>query len=266
MITKIALRVFGTAWVGLLVGLPIATVAYRALAPGIGKAWDSVFTPAGTHALVLTVEETLVAVTLNTVFGIGVALVLARHRFRGAGILELIIDMPLALSPVVIGLALILCYSSTEGWIGPWLSHHGIAVIFSFPGIVAASAFVSLPYVAREILPVLQELGTEQEQAAETLGAGPWRVFLQITLPAIRWGLAYGVLLTTTRILGEYGAVTVVSGNIAGKTQTFTQYVGTEFNNLDTAGAFAGALLLAIISMAVLALLSISRRKEHQLR
>ncbi|HWD24438.1 MAG TPA: ABC transporter permease subunit, partial [Acidimicrobiales bacterium] len=194
---------------------------------------------------------------------VGIALVLARHRFRGASILELIIDMPLALSPVVIGLALILFYSPTEGWIGPWLSNHGISVIFAFPGIVAASAFISLPYVAREILPVLQQLGTEQEQAAETLGAGPWRVFFRITLPSIRWGLAYGVLLTTTRILGEYGAVTVVSGNIAGKTQTFTQYVGTQFTNLNTAGAFAGALLLAIVSMVVLALLSISRRKER---
>jgi sulfate transport system permease protein len=266
MIAKIALRSFGVVWVGILVGLPIVTVAYRALEPGFSSAWDSVFTQAGTHALVLTVEETLVAVALNTVFGVGIALVLARHRFRGAGILELIIDLPLAISPVVIGLALTLFYSKTEGWIGPWLSDRGIAVIFSFPGIVLASAFVSLPYVAREILPVLQELGTEQEQAAETLGAGPVRVFTRITLPAIRWGLAYGVLLTTTRILGEYGAVSVVSGNISGETQTFTQYVGDEFTNLDLAGAFAGALLLALVSIAVLGLLSISRQKERQTR
>jgi sulfate transport system permease protein len=265
-VTKVALRVFGVLWVGILVGLPIVTVAYRALQPGVGRAWDSVFTAAGTHALVLTVEETLVALALNTVFGVGIALVLARHRFRGAAILELIIDLPLALSPVVVGLALVLFYSSTEGWVGPWLSSHGISVIFSFPGIVAASAFISLPYVVREILPVLQELGTEQEQAAETLGAGPWRVFTRITLPAIRWGLAYGVLLTTTRILGEYGAVSIVSGNIAGRTQTFTQYVSTQFTNLNTAGAFAGALLLAMISMVVLGLLSISRRKERQAR
>jgi sulfate transport system permease protein len=264
--TKIALRVFGVFWVGVLVGLPIVTVAYRALQPGIGSAWDQVFTAAGTHALVLTIEETLVALAFNTVFGVGIAIALARHRFPGAGIVELIIDMPLALSPVVIGLALTLFYSSTEGWIGPWLSHRGIAVIFSFPGIVAASAFVSLPYVAREILPVLQELGTEQEQAAETLGAGPWRVFSRITLPAIRWGLAYGVLLTSTRILGEYGAVSIVSGNIAGRTQTFTQFVATDFTNFDTAGAFAGAFLLSLISIAILGLLSISRRKEREAR
>jgi len=266
VITKVALRIFGVVWVGILVGLPLFMVTYRALQPGIGHAWDQVFTPTGIHALVLTIEETLVALALNTVFGVGAALVLARHRFRGASILELIIDMPLALSPVVIGLALVLFYSSGEGWIGPWLATHGITVIFSFPGIVAASAFVSLPYVAREILPVLQELGTEQEQAAETLGAGPWRVFSRITLPAIRWGLAYGVLLTSTRILGEYGAVTVVSGNIAGKTQTFTQYVGTQFTNFNPAGAFAGALLLALISIVILGLLSISRRKEQEAR
>ena len=200
--------------------------------PGSAAHGTRCSTPAGAHALVLTLEEAAVAVALDTVFGVGIALVLARHRFRGAGILELIIDMPLALSPVVIGLALVLFYSSTEGWIGPWLSDHGISVIFSFPGIVAASAFISLPYVVREILPVLQELGTEQEQAAETLGAGPWRVFTRITLPAIRWGLAYGVLLTTARVLGEFGAVSVVSGNIVGHTQTLTQFVDDPVHEL----------------------------------
>ena len=258
------LRIFGVGYVGLLVGVPVGSVVYRALAPGFSSAWGSVTTPAGVHALVLTLEEGALAVACNTVFGVGIALVLARHRFRGAAVLETLVDLPLSISPVVVGLALLLCYSSTEGWIGPWLATHGVHVLFAFPGIVMAAAFVSLPYVVREVTPVLVELGDEQEQAAATLGAGPWRVFWQITLPSVRWGVAYGVLLTTARVLGEFGAVSVVSGNIIGHTQTLTQFVDDDLTNFDPAGAYAGALLLGIISMMVLAALSFSRSKERR--
>jgi len=259
-----SLRLFGALYVGLLVGLPVGSVVYRALAPGIPSAWRAVTTPAGVHALVLTLEETAVAVALNTVFGVGIALVLARHRFPGASVLEMLVDLPLSISPVVVGLAILLCYSSTEGWLGPWLATHGVHVLFAFPGIVMASAFVSLPYVVREVTPVLVELGDEQEQAASTLGAGPWTVFWRITLPSIRWGLAYGVLLTTARILGEFGAISVVSGDIIGHTQTLTQFVDTDLTNFDPAGAYAGALLLGLISMMVLTALSFSRSKEKR--
>ncbi len=260
------LRAFGLAYMGFLVGLPAGSVIWRALSPGVGSAWRAVTTPAGVHAFELTIEVALVAVVCNTVFGIGMALLLARHRFPGATVVEALIDLPLSLSPVVVGLALVLFYSSREGWLGPWLTAHGITVIFAFPGIVLASAFVSLPYVVREVLPVLQELGDEQEQAAATLGAGPFAIFWRITLPAIRWGVAYGVVLTTARVLGEFGAVSVVSGDIVSHTQTFTQFVDDAFTNFNTAGAYAGALVLGLISVVVLIALSASRRKEEALQ
>jgi sulfate transport system permease protein len=263
--TKWALRVFAILYVGFLVGVPVGSIVYHALAPGIGEAWSSVTTPDGIHALTLTLEEGVIAVALNTLFGVTAALIFARHRFPGASFVEALIDLPLSISPIVVGLALLLCYSKTEGLLGPWLSHHGIQILFSFPGIVMASAFVSLPYVVREVQPVLLELGTEQEQAAETLGAGPFVTFLRITLPSIRWAVAYGVLLTTARVLGEFGAASVVSGDIVGQTQTLTQYVDGEYTNFDAAGAYAGALLLALISLGVLAALSISRSKEKEL-
>jgi sulfate/thiosulfate transport system permease protein len=266
LVSRWGLRIFGVLYVGLLVGVPVGSVVYRALAPGFSSAYDSVTSPTGLHALVLTLEVAALAVALNTAFGLGIAIVLARHRFPGASVLEMLVDLPLSISPVVVGLALLLCYSSTEGWLGPWLATHGIHVLFAFPGIVAASAFVSLPYVVREVTPVLVELGDEQEQAAQTLGAGSWTVFWRITLPSVRWGLAYGVLLTTARVLGEFGAVSIVSGNIIGHTQTLTQFVDDDLVNFDTPGAYAGALLLALISVLVLAALSISRSKERSLR
>jgi len=265
MRTRWSLRVVGFLYVAFLVGVPVVAVVWRALAPGIASAYDSVVNADGLHALELTLETAAIAVAFNTVFGVGIAIILARHRFRGAAILELLVDLPLSLSPVVIGLALTLFYSSREGWIGGFLTEHNIAIIFAFPGIVLAAAFVSLPYVVREVLPLLQELGTDSERAAETLGAGPTTVFFKITLPAIRWGLAYGVLLTTARILGEYGAMSVVSGNIIGQTQTFTQYVAGDFTNYDAAGAYAGALVLGILSVLILATLSITRRRGEKL-
>ncbi len=176
---------------------------------------------------------------LNTVFGVGSAILLARHRFPGAGLLDAFIDLPVAVSPVVIGLALVLVYGRT-GWIGSWLAARGIEVIFSVPGIVIASAFVSIPYVARAVLPVLHEIGTEQEQAAATLGAGPFATLWRITLPSIRWALAYGVTLTTARVLGEFGAVSIVSGNITNKTETLTLFVGDQFANFNQGGRLRG--------------------------
>jgi len=193
-------------------------------------------------------------VTADTLFGVGTSLILARHRFRGAWLLDAFIDLPLAISPVVVGLSLILVYGHT-GWFGNWLAAHGIEVIFSVPGIVMASATVALPYVVREVLPVLQEIGTEQEQAAATLGASPFTVFRRITLPSIRQGLAYGITLTTARVLGEFGAVLVVSGAIEGKTQTMTLFIQASIENVQPTGAFAGAVILALIAIFVLAIL-----------
>ena len=188
-------------------------------------------------------------------------LILARHRFPGAWLLDALVDIPLAVSPVIIGLSLILVYGHT-GWWGNWLAARGITVIFSVPGIVMASAAVSLPYVVREVLPVLQEIGTEQEQAARTLGAGSLTVFRRITLPNIRRGLAYGVTLTTARVLGEFGAVSVVSGAIAGKTQTYTIFISQSIDNLQPQAAYVGAVVLCLSALIVLSLLTLTDRNR----
>jgi len=263
------LRTFVVFYLAMLVAIPVGTIAYRAFAPGLSTAWRDLTNPGGLgshdfiHALVLTLVVAAIAVPLNTVFGVGVAILLARHRFPGARFLDALIDLPIAISPVVVGLALLLVYDRT-GWIGSWLTARGITIAFSIPGIVLASAFISIPYVARSVLPVLQEIGTEQEQAAATLGAGPIVTLLRITLPSIRWGIAYGVTLTTARVLGEFGAVSLISGNRQGQTETLTLYVANQFSNYNLVGAYMGGLLLAVISLVVLGLLSLSKRKERR--
>ncbi|HEX4218440.1 MAG TPA: sulfate ABC transporter permease subunit [Acidimicrobiales bacterium] len=251
---RLPLRVVALGYLGLLVVIPVGSVFYRAFEHGFLAAWDAVTTPDALHALWLTLLVVLIAVPLNTVFGVGVSLILARHRFRGAWLLDAFVDLPLAISPVVVGLALVLVYGKT-GWFGNWLAGHGIEIIFSFPGIVMASATVALPYVVREVLPVLQEIGTDQEQAATTLGASSFTAFRRITLPSIRRSLAYGVTLTTARVLGEFGAVVIVSGAIAGRTQTLTLFIQDSIDNLNPVGAYAGAVILALIALVVLTVL-----------
>jgi sulfate/thiosulfate transport system permease protein len=260
---RYGLRVAVLVYFGLLVIVPVGLIVYRAFSSGFIAGWHALVNPGGagtsnfTHALVLTLVVMAIAVPMNAAFGVVSAIVLARHPFRGSWLFDAAIDLPVAISPVVVGLALVLAYDANTGWIGHWLAKHGIQVIFSIPGIVMASAFVAIPYVARSVLPVLQEVGTEQEQAAATLGAGPWRAFWRITMPSIRWGLAYGVTLTAARILGEFGAVSVVSGNISGRTQTMTLYISGLFENFNTVGADMGAVLLALMTFVVLGVLSI---------
>ncbi len=256
------LRIGALGYLALLVVVPVGSIFFRAFQHGFGAAWDAVTTPDALHALWLTFIVALIAVPLDTVFGVGVALILSRHRFPGAWLLDALVDVPLAVSPVIVGLALILVYGRT-GWFGNWLAAHGIQVIFSVPGIIMASATVALPYVVREVLPVLQEIGTDQEQAAITLGAKPFTVFRRITLPSIRRSLAYGVTLTTARVLGEFGAVVVVSGAIAGRTQTLTLFIQDGVENLNAVGAYAGAVILAILALAVLAVLGADRSHGH---
>ena len=252
---------------GMLVAVPVGSIAYQASLPGFCDAWQRPHQPSRPRQprlrarALLTLLVAAIAVPLNTVFGVGVAILLARHRFPGYRLLDAAIDLPIAISPVVVGFSLLLVYDKT-GWIGSWLASQGIQVAFSIPGIVLASAFISIPYVAREVLPVLQEIGTEQEQAAATLGAGPFVTLLRITLPSIRWGIAYGVTLTTARVLGEFGAVSIISGNIQGQTETLTLYVSNQFANYNLVGAYMGGLVLAVISLAVLGLLSLTKRKE----
>src|ERR671927_1435813 len=193
----------------------------------------------------------LIAVPVNTVFGVLCALVVVRQRFPGKAILNAIIDLPVAISPVVVGLALFIV-SGRAGWIGPGLLAHGLRVIFAVPGMVLATIFISLPFVVREVVPVLREIGTEQEQAAATLGASSLQTFRRITLPAIRWAVVYGVVLTTARCLGEFGAVSIVSGGIAGRTQTLTQYVQASYENFDQTGAYAASVVLAALAITTL--------------
>ena len=260
---RVVLRTGALGYVALLVVVPVGSVFYRAFEHGVVAAWDGVTSSDGLHALWLTLVVVVIAVPLDTIFGVGVALIVARHRFPGVWILDSLADIPLAVSPVVVGLALILVYGQ-GGWLGSTLAAWGIHVIFSLPGIVMASATVALPYVVREVLPVLEEIGTEQEQAAQTLGGGKVAIFRRITLPSIRSGLVYGVTLTTARVLGEFGAVAIVSGNIEGKTQTMTLFVQDSVENLDPTAAYAGAVILAVVAFAVLGVLGTGSRTRRR--
>jgi len=250
--SRLALRGIALGYLALLLAAPVGLVFYRTFEHGFSAAWQAVTTPDALHAFWLTIVMVLVAVPLNTIFGVTCALLIARHRFPGRWLLNALIDLPFAISPVVIGLALFLVYAPRNSWCGGWLADQGFQVIFSVPGMVLATIFVSLPFVVREVMPVLQEIGTDQEEAAKTLGATPWQTFWRVTLPAIRWGLTYGVVLATARALGEFGAVSVVAGNISGQTQTLPLFVKTEFDGFSLPGAYAAALVLALLAMAVL--------------
>jgi sulfate transport system permease protein len=261
--TRIGLRVVALLYLALLLAIPVGLVFYRTFEHGLGAVYDSVTTPAAIHAFWLTIEIAAIAVPLNAVFGVLTAMALVRGRFRGKNVVEAIIDLPFAISPVVIGLSLILVYGHT-GWLGSWLVDQGIQVIFAVPGMVLATIFVSLPFVVREVAPVLREIGDEQEQAAATLGANARQTFVRVTLPALRWGIAYGVVLSTARAIGEFGAVSVVSVKISGQTETLTLLVEKRFQNFDVAGAYAASALLAVIALAtLLAMTLIKPRKEH---
>jgi sulfate transport system permease protein len=262
-VARYALRFGSLGYLALLLFVPVGLVFYRAFEHGFLPAWHAVTTPEALHALWLTLLIAAIAVPANTVFGVVIALALVRSRFPGRGLVNAVVDLPLALSPVVVGLSLFLLYGR-GGWLGG-LADHGIRVLFALPGMILATMFVSLPFVVREVVPVLREIGTEQEQAAETLGASPFQVFRRITLPAIRWAVAYGVVLTTARAIGEFGAVSVVSGRIEGRTQTLPLYVQAQFEGFDTPGAYAAAVVLALIAiMVVVGLRAVQPREESR--
>ncbi len=247
----IGLRLVVLLYLAALLLGPVVMLFYRTFEHGLAPVWNAVSAPNAVHALLLSLEIVAIVVPLNTIFGVGIALLLERRRFPGRALLGLVVDLPFAISPVIVGLSLILVYGHT-GWFGNWLAQHGIEVIFSVPGMVLATAVVSLPFVARETTPVLREVGTDAEQAAATLGAGPLQTFWRVTLPAIRWGVSYGVVLTTARALGEFGAVSIVSGNIEGQTQTLPLYVSDRYENFDLTGAYTAAVLLAILAILTL--------------
>jgi sulfate transport system permease protein len=245
----------------LLLLAPLVLIFFKTFEDGIGPPIDAITSPNGLHALKLSLLMVAIAVPLNTVFGVGCALLLVRNRRRSNVMIDAVINLPFAISPVVIGLSLFLLYG-THGWFGPTLAEAGIKVLFSVPGMVLASIFVSLPFVVRETVPVLQEIGTEQEQAASTLGANAWQTFWRVTLPAIRWGVAYGVVLTAARVLGEFGAVSIVSGQISGQTETLPLFVEKQFVNFNEAGAFAASVVLALLALTTLLAMNVLKRKE----
>ena len=255
MKAKIARRVIAITYLGLLVALPVCYVAWNTFSSGLAPVWNALTQPDAIAAFLLTIKVVEIAVPLNTIFGILCALVLVRYRFPGVGLLSAVVNVPVAISPVVIGLALFLVYGR-GGWLGTWLLAHNIQVLFATPAMVLATIFISLPFVTREVVPVLREIGTEQEQAAFTLGASSLQTFWHITLPAIRVGVAYGVVLTTARALGEFGAVSIVSGRIQGQTETITLYVQDRYENFDMVGAYAASLVLALLALAVLGAMS----------
>ena len=261
---RLGLRSVALLYLALLLLIPLLAVFWRTFEHGISEPLDAVTSEDGLHAFWLTIVCVGIAVPLNTAFGVLTALVLVRQKFRGKALLNAAIDLPFAISPVVIGLALFLVYAPRNSWFGESLAENGIQVIFSVPGMVLATIFVSLPFVVREVMPVLQEIGTDQEEAAETLGASPWQTFWRVTLPAIRWGLAYGVVLATARALGEFGAVAVVSGHINGKTETLPIFVQRQFDNFNVAGAYAAGLVLAILALVVLFSMNFLQRRSSR--
>ncbi len=261
-VSRWSLRILGLGFLALLLVAPLVIIFFETFKDGIAAPLDAITSENGLHALKLSLLMVVIAVPLNTVFGIACALLLVRHKWKGNAVIDAVINLPFALSPIVIGLALYLLYSTNGGWFGPALAEAGFEVLFSVPGMVLASIFVSLPFVVRETVPVLQEIGTEQEQAASTLGANAWQTFRRITLPAIRWGVAYGVVLTTARVLGEFGAVTIVSGSISGETETLPIFVQKQFDAFNEPGAYGASLLLALLALMTLLAMNLLKRKE----
>jgi len=256
-------RALVVAYLFLLVAWPVSLVVKHTFDGGLDNLQTALSDPDVVFALQLTVYVAVWAVVINTIFGVGVSLLLVRYDFPGRGILSALIDLPLSVSPIVVGLALLLTYGSTNGLLGPSLQDAGIHVAFAPLGIILATAFVSLPLVIRELVPVLHEIGTDQEQAARSLGAGPWQTFRRITLPSVKWALVYGVVLSLARSLGEFGAVKIMSGNIAGQTQTATLSVEEKYQDFQQGTAYATSFLLALIAVAALVVVSVLRPKEN---
>ncbi|BBZ76663.1 sulfate ABC transporter permease subunit CysW [Mycolicibacterium anyangense] len=244
-------RYTALGYVLILVLVPVGLILWRTFAPGFGAFFASISTPAAISALQLSLLVVAIVVPLNVIFGVPTALVLARNKFRGKAALQAIIDLPFAVSPVVVGVALILLWG-TAGVFGFVENSLGFKIIFGLPGIVLASIFVTVPFVIREVEPVLHELGTDQEEAAATLGSSWWQTFWRITLPSIRWGLTYGIVLTVARTLGEYGAVIMVSSNLPGTSQTLTLLVSDRYNRGSEYGAYAVSTLLMAVAVIVL--------------
>jgi sulfate transport system permease protein len=251
------------AYIAVLVVLPLAVMVGRTFEDGLASFVSSVTSPEAVHAVWLSLEVAVIAVVVNTVFGVTVSLLITRYRFRGRSVLNALIDLPVSVSPVIAGLALILVYGSS-GWFGGALAALGFQIIYSVPGIVLATCFVSLPLVVRELVPVLDEIGLDQEQAGRALGANARQRLWRLTLPSIRWALAYGVVLSLARALGEFGAVRVVAGNVLGSTQTMPLLAAQRYADLDESGAYAISFVMVAIAILCIIVVALLRPREHQ--
>lgn len=260
--TRWMLRSAALGYLLVLLMVPLAMIFYRTFEHGFVAFWEQVTTPASISAISLSLTILAIVVPLNVVFGVVTALALARGSFRGKRIVETIVDLPFAVSPVVVGVSLVLLWG-VDGWFGG-LADHGIRIIFSLPGMVLATLFVTLPFVVREVEPVLREIGDEQEEAAATLGASWRQTFWRITLPAIRWGLLYGVILTVARSLGEFGAVLIVSAGVSGESQTLTLLVHARYlDDHNVLGAYSASTVLMAIAIVALVLMTLMNRKRE---
>ncbi|MEK6395740.1 sulfate ABC transporter permease subunit CysW [Burkholderia gladioli] len=240
--------------------VPLAAVFAQALAKGIGFYFESLADPDAWSAIVLTVTVAAIAVPLNLVFGVCASWAIAKFEFRGKALLTTLIDLPFSVSPVISGLVYVLLFGA-QGWLGPWLEAHDVQIIFAVPGIVLATIFVTFPFVARELIPLMQAQGNDEEEAARVLGASGWQIFRRVTLPNVRWGLLYGVILCNARAMGEFGAVSVVSGHIRGQTDTMPLHVEILYNEYNFSAAFAVASVLALLALVTLALKLLAERR-----
>jgi sulfate/thiosulfate transport system permease protein len=247
-------------YLALVIYIPTVNVFVQAFKKGVGPFFANLTEPNFLHAAWLTLILAIITVPVNTVFGLCVAWALTRKNIPGRAFILSVIDLPFSISPVVAGLMIVLLYGR-NGWFGGWLIDHDIKIIFALPGMVLASAFVSMPFVAREVIPVLDEIGKDQEEAAQTLGANGWQIFWRVTIPNIRWGLLYGVLLTNARAMGEFGAVSVVSGNIGGETQSLPLFIEDAYKQYQTEAAFSAAVILAMLALVTLVLKEILEQK-----
>jgi sulfate transport system permease protein len=251
-------------FVGLFLILPLAAVFTEALRKGFEAFLEAFKEPDAWSAIKLTLLITAIAVPLNLVFGVSAAWAIAKFEFRGKALLTTLVDLPFSVSPVVAGLIYVLVFGA-QGWFGPWLQAHDIKIIFAVPGMVLATVFVTFPFIARELIPLMQAQGNEEEQAAMVLGASGWQIFWRVTLPNIKWGLLYGVILCNARAMGEFGAVSVVSGHIRGQTNTMPLHVEILYNEYQSVAAFAVASLLALLALVTLVIKSVVEWQQQRL-
>jgi sulfate transport system permease protein len=259
---KWGLRALVVSYLFFLVAWPTSLIVRETFRNGLQGISEALNDPDVVHALQLTLKVAIASVLINTLFGVGMSLLLVRYDFPGKRALNAMIDVPLAISPVVVGLALVLVYNGRYGWFGPTLEDHGFQVVFAVPGMILATTFVALPLVIREVVPVLEDMGDDQEQAARSLGANAWQTFRRITLPGIKWAIVYGVVLSLARSLGEFGAVKVVAGNVGGETQVATVLVQQKYQNFQQETAYSMAFMLATAAVLSLIVVALLRPKE----